>query len=86
MKFGIFADSHIDYIHDGVSRVGKFYDAARENGVDFCIQLGDFCSPYENKLLDFPCFLSHESAFSFSPRNISYFLSPNPMAAINTAW
>ena len=50
MKFGIFADSHIDYIHDGVSRVGKFYDAARENGVDFCIQLGDFCSPYENKL------------------------------------
>ena len=50
MKFGIFADSHIDYIHDGVSRVEKFYDAARENGVDFCIQLGDFCSPYENKL------------------------------------
>ena len=50
MKFGIFADSHIDYIHDGLYRVEKFYDAAKKNGVDFCIQLGDFCSPYENKI------------------------------------
>ena len=50
MKFGIFTDSHIDYIHDGLSRVEKFYGAVKKYEVDFCVQLGDFCSPYENKL------------------------------------
>ena len=50
MKFGIFADSHIDFIHDGLSRVEKFYAAANAQKVDFCIQLGDFCSPCEEKL------------------------------------
>ena len=50
MKFGIFADSHIDFIHDGLSRVEKFYAAANEEKVDFYIQLGDFCSPCEEKL------------------------------------
>ena len=50
MKFGIFADSHIDFIHDGLSRVEKFYAAANAQKVDFCIQLGDFCSPCEEKI------------------------------------
>lgn len=50
MKFGIFADSHIDFIHDGLSRVEKFYAKANSEKVDFCIQLGDFCSPCEEKI------------------------------------
>ncbi|MBE6644293.1 MAG: hypothetical protein E7612_02800 [Ruminococcaceae bacterium] len=50
MKIGIFADSHIDYIHDALSRVEKFYLEADASKVDFCIQLGDFCSPYESKI------------------------------------
>ncbi len=50
MKFGIFADSHIDFIHDGISRVEKFYAKANSEKVDFCIQLGDFCSPCEEKI------------------------------------
>lgn len=50
MKFGIFADSHVDYIHDGLSRVEKFYRTAINEKVDFCIQLGDFCAPHEDKI------------------------------------
>lgn len=49
VKFGIFADLHVDIIHDGQQRLEKFLDACRKENVDFVIQLGDFCYPDENR-------------------------------------
>lgn len=45
IKFGVFADLHVDIIHDGEKRVEAFIDACRRENVDFIIQLGDFCYP-----------------------------------------
>ena len=50
VKFGIFADLHVDIMHDGEQRLEKFLDACRKEDVDFVIHLGDFCYPDENRI------------------------------------
>ena len=47
VRFGVIADLHTEYIHDGASRFKRFLDACIAEKVDFCIQLGDFCPPGE---------------------------------------
>lgn len=49
LKFGIFADLHVDIMHDGLSRLTMFLDTCSREQVDFIIQLGDFCYPDENR-------------------------------------
>lgn len=49
IKFGIFSDLHVDIMHDTQGRLREFLRAARENDVDFIIQLGDFCYPDEGR-------------------------------------
>ena len=50
VKFGICTDVHTDLVHDGPWRVQKFLEACREEQVDFCVDLGDFCSPGKRNL------------------------------------
>lgn len=45
VKFGIFADLHVDIMHDAQQRLEAFLDACRAENVDFIIHLGDFCYP-----------------------------------------
>ena len=45
VRFGIMADSHIEFMHDGPSRVRAFLEACKEEKCDFCVDLGDFCPP-----------------------------------------
>jgi predicted phosphodiesterase len=47
LRFGVIADVHQDVMPDGVERVGAFVRAMEEAGVDFVVQLGDFCVPHE---------------------------------------
>ena len=49
VKFGIFADLHVDIMHDTEIRLREFIEAARREDVDFIIQLGDFCYPDEGR-------------------------------------
>ncbi|MFA7636470.1 MAG: metallophosphoesterase [Monoglobales bacterium] len=49
VKFGIFADMHVDIMHDGQKRLETFLDSCRKENVDFVIHLGDFCYPDENR-------------------------------------
>ncbi|MBR5586473.1 MAG: metallophosphoesterase [Clostridia bacterium] len=49
VKFGVFADLHVDIIHDAKERLEKFLDVCRKEDVDFIIQLGDFCYRDENR-------------------------------------
>ncbi len=53
VKFGICSDTHADLVHDGPRRVQKFLEACQAEQVEFCVDLGDFCSPsprnYEQK-------------------------------------
>src|SRR5210317_478962 len=48
IKFAVCTDVHQDLIHDASDRLEDFVKAAEEDNVDFIIQLGDFCMPYEN--------------------------------------
>lgn len=47
LKFGICTDIHKDVIHDADERLQAFIDEAKEKNLDFIIQLGDFCRPYD---------------------------------------
>lgn len=47
VKFGVFADLHVDIMHDCEERLNIFLEKCREENVDFIIQLGDFCYPDE---------------------------------------
>jgi len=47
VRFAICADVHQDIIHDAPDRIGAFVEEARNEKVDFIIQLGDFCFPIE---------------------------------------
>ena len=47
VKFGICADVHKDVIHDADRRLKIFVDEMNGREVDFIVQLGDFCRPYE---------------------------------------
>ncbi len=50
LKFGICADVHKDIMHDADTRLKAFIEDASEKELDFIIQLGDFCRPYDYNL------------------------------------
>lgn len=43
LKFAIASDFHAQDVPDGKERIQAFIDAARQENVDFIIELGDFC-------------------------------------------
>lgn len=47
VRFAICADVHQDLIHDAGDRVSTFIKHAEKENVDFIIQLGDFCLPFD---------------------------------------
>lgn len=51
VKFGIFADLHVDIMPDPQARLEAFLDACRRENVDFIIHLGDFCYPESRKVV-----------------------------------
>lgn len=50
VRFGICADVHKDIMHDADARLTKFIQEASKRELDFIIQLGDFCRPYDYNL------------------------------------
>ena len=50
VRFGICADVHKDIMHDADSRLEAFIEEATGKNLDFIIQLGDFCCPYDSNL------------------------------------
>ena len=50
LKFGLCADVHKDIMHDADQRLKAFIDEAGEKDLDFIMQLGDFCRPYDYNL------------------------------------
>lgn len=52
IRFFVFSDLHYDTVEDGDERISKIIRKVKENQLDFCISLGDFCEPVlENKRL-----------------------------------
>ena len=52
IRFLVFSDLHYDTVKDGDERIGKIIKKVKENQLDFCISLGDFCEPVlENERL-----------------------------------
>ncbi len=47
LKFGVCAGVHQDIMHDGEIRLRRFIDMAKQDQLEFILQLGDFCRPYE---------------------------------------
>jgi len=47
IRFGLCADVHKDVIHDADKRLKIFIDRMNREKVDFIMQLGDFCRPYD---------------------------------------
>jgi len=47
LKFGICADVHKDIMHDADARLQAFIDEVTHENLDFIIQMGDFCRPYD---------------------------------------
>jgi len=47
IRFGLCADVHKDVIHDADIRLKTFIDSMNREKVDFIMQLGDFCRPYD---------------------------------------
>ncbi len=47
LRFGVCADVHKDIMFDADNRLQAFVDKASEHNLDFIIQLGDFCRPYD---------------------------------------
>ena len=45
VRFGIMADAHTEFMHDGPARVRTFLEACQKENCDFCVDLGDFCPP-----------------------------------------
>ncbi len=45
IKFAAFSDLHLDIMHDGERRLCAFLQAAKQEKVDFAVQLGDFSYP-----------------------------------------
>ena len=50
VRFGICADVHKDIMHDADERLAVFIERASEADLDFIVQLGDFCRPYEQNI------------------------------------
>jgi predicted phosphodiesterase len=46
VRFGVCADPHQDIMHDAEDRLRRFILVAKQERLDFIIQLGDFCRPY----------------------------------------
>ncbi len=46
IAFGLIADVHKDVMHDADRRLQEFIDRASQKNLDFILQLGDFCRPY----------------------------------------
>ena len=65
LRFGVFTDLHADFIHDAVARFSAFTKAAKQEAVDFCVQLGDFCQPSENNQRDKQQILSQMESLPF---------------------
>ncbi len=64
VRFGICADLHVDFIHDGVWRFEQFLDECKKAEVDFCVQLGDFCPPNGNQMKDKECIIKKIEDYS----------------------
>jgi 3',5'-cyclic AMP phosphodiesterase CpdA len=47
VRFGVCTDPHQDIMHDAEDRLRRFIEMAKKDRLDFIIQLGDFCRPYE---------------------------------------
>ncbi len=47
IEFGLIADVHKDVMHDGDERLQAFITSANKKNLDFILQLGDFCRPYD---------------------------------------
>lgn len=45
VRFAVIADVHKDVMHDADERLQTFVKTAKEQQVDFVLQLGDFCCP-----------------------------------------
>jgi calcineurin-like phosphoesterase family protein len=50
LRFGLCTDVHKDIMHDADQRLQAFIDEAAQQELDFIIQLGDFCRPYNYNL------------------------------------
>jgi len=50
LRFAICADVHKDVMLDANSTLKTFIEEAKEKDLDFIIQLGDFCLPYDYNL------------------------------------
>jgi len=50
VRFGICTDVHKDIMHDADERLASFIEKASDHNLDFIIQLGDFCRPYDYNL------------------------------------
>jgi|WetSurMetagenome_2_1015567.scaffolds.fasta_scaffold01101_12 hypothetical protein len=50
VRFGICADVHKDIMHDADIRLTEFIQEASKRKLDFIIELGDFCRPYDYNL------------------------------------
>ena len=50
IKFGVFADLHLDIMNDGEMRLEEFLDSARKEKPDFVFSIGDFCYPLGCKM------------------------------------
>lgn len=50
VRFGVCADVHKDIMHDANARLTAFIKDASNQELDFIIELGDFCRPYEYNL------------------------------------
>ena len=94
VRFGVIADLHTEYIHDGASRFKRFLDACITEKVDFGIQLGDFCPPGEKNAeqkkeimsllrgLSFPFYHVYSAAYDTVTRSIKYSF----ILAVSTEW
>lgn len=51
VKFGVFADLHVDIMHDTQARLEAFLETCRREQVDFIIHLGDFCYPEDRNVI-----------------------------------
>jgi Calcineurin-like phosphoesterase len=50
VRFGVCADIHKDIMHDSDARLSEFIQKASKKDLDFIIELGDFCRPYDYNL------------------------------------
>ena len=50
VRFGICSDIHKDIMYDSDARLTEFIKEASKRDLDFIIELGDFCRPYDYNL------------------------------------